>query len=297
MPMPDPATGAYVMEMDDMEHWRDFVHFPDVESFDWATHVEADMAGVDCEGKLVNISIGHGMFERLHSLMGMEDGAMALSAYPDEVLDFFNALAEHKCAVIRKLAQYYPKVDLIDMSDDWGHQTAAFFSEDTWNALFRPGMKKIMDTCREVGVMFQLHSCGRWEKVLPHAMEAGLDHWTSSQCVNDIDSILKTYGRRLTMVGGCDVKEIQHPGMTLERMREIVSDRIDKVCRGWLRDSLRQFLHTLLPSGRGNGGCPAGGLLYQAGEPGSPGITLYQEGGFCPLLQNSYRRLQRHGRT
>lgn len=232
MPMPDPATGAYVMEMDDMEHWRDFVHFPDVESFDWATHVEADMAGVDCEGKLVNISIGHGMFERLHSLMGMEDGAMALSAYPDEVLDFFNALAEHKCAVIRKLAQYYPKVDLIDMSDDWGHQTAAFFSEDTWNALFRPGMKKIMDTCREVGVMFQLHSCGRWEKVLPHAMEAGLDHWTSSQCVNDIDSILKTYGRRLTMVGGCDVKEIQHPGMTLERMRKIVSDRIDKVCRG-----------------------------------------------------------------
>ena len=215
-----------------MENWRDFVTFPNPDDFDWAAHVEADMANVDCENKLVSVSLSHGMFERLHSLMGMEDGAMALAAYPDEVLDFFNALADHKCAVIRKIAQYYPKVDLVDMSDDWGHQEAAFFSVETWNALFRPGMTKIMDTCREVGLMFQLHSCGRWEKVLPSAIEAGLDHWTSCQCINDIDGILKTYGRKLTMIGGCDPKDIQLPGMTLEKMKEIVAERIDKVCRG-----------------------------------------------------------------
>lgn len=232
MPMPDPETGKYVMDLDDIENWRDFVKFPDPEAFDWAAHVEEDMKNVDCENKLVSASLGHGMFERLHSLMGMENGAMALAAYPDEVLDFFNALADYKCATIRKIAQYYPKVDMIDLSDDWGHQEAAFFSEDTWNELFRPGMTKIMDTCREVGLMFQLHSCGRWEKILPHAIDAGLDHWTSCQCVNDIDGILKTYGRRLTMIGGCDPKAIQEPGMTLEKMRAIVADRIDKVCRG-----------------------------------------------------------------
>ncbi len=232
MPMPDPETGKYVMEMDDMENWRDFVHFPDPNAFDWDSHVKTDMTGVDYVNKMVTVSIGHGMFERLHSLMGMEDGAMALVAYPDEVLDFFNALADYKCAMIRKIAQYYPRADMIDLSDDWGHQNAAFFSVGTWNTLFRPGMTKIMDTCREVGIMFQLHSCGRWEKILPYAVEAGLDHWTSSQCVNDIDGIVKKFGRKLTMVGGCDVKDIQMPDMNLERMKAIVSKRIDMVCRG-----------------------------------------------------------------
>ncbi len=232
MPFPDPETGKYVMEMDDMENWRDFVHFPDPDDFDWAAHVEENMAGVDTENKIVGASINHGMFERLHSLMGMEDGAMALVAYPDEVLDFFNELADYKCKIIRKIAQYYPKVDMVNLSDDWGHQNSAFFSEDTWNTLFRPGMTRIMDTCREVGLIFQLHSCGRWEKILPHAIDAGLEHWTSCQCVNDIDGILRKYGRKLTMIGGCDPIEIQAPNMNLEKMKEIVAKRIDAVCVG-----------------------------------------------------------------
>lgn len=232
MPMPDPETGKYVMTLDDMENWRDFVHFPDPDEFDWASNVEKDMEGVDCEGKLVTVSIGHGMFERLHSLMGMEDGAMALVSEPEAVLDFFNALADYKCKTIRKIVEYYPKIDMIDMSDDWGHQNSAFFSVDTWNELFRPGMTKIFECCKEEKIMFQLHSCGRWERVLPAAVDAGLDHWTSSQAVNDIEGILKRFGRKLTMIGGCDVKAIQMPGMNLERMKEIVAERIDKVCVG-----------------------------------------------------------------
>lgn len=232
MPMPDPETGTYVMELDDMENWRDFIKFPDPDSYDWEAHVEQDMAGADCENKMVAASIGHGMFERLHSLMGMEDGAMALVTYPEETLEFFNELADYKCKIIRKIVQYYPKIDMIDMSDDWGHQNSAFFSVEVWNKLFRPGMAKIMDCCREENILFQLHSCGRWETLLPSAIDAGLEHWTSSQAVNDIEGILKKYGRKLTMIGGCDTKEIQLPGMTLERMKEIVSERIDKICAG-----------------------------------------------------------------
>lgn len=232
MPMPDPETGKYVMDLDDMENWRDFVRFPDPEAYDWAAHVESDMAKVNIEDKVVTVSLGHGMFERLHSLMGIENGAMALVAYPDEVLDFFNALADYKCAMMRKIAQYYPKIDMFDMSDDWGHQNAAFFSVDMWNQLFRPGMTKIFACARELGRIFQLHSCGRWETVLPSAVDAGLDHWTSSQAVNDIEGILKKYGRRLTMIGGCDVKDIQLPGITLEEMKKIVGERIDRLCKG-----------------------------------------------------------------
>lgn len=232
MPMPDPETGAYRMELDDITHWRDFVQFPDPDQYDWAAHVEQDTEGIDWENKMITVSIGHGMFERLHSLMGMQDGAMALAAEPEAVLDFFNELAEYKCRMIRKIVEYYPKIDMIDMSDDWGHQTAAFFSLQTWNNLFRPGMTKIIQCCKREGILFQLHSCGRWEKILPAAIDAGLEHWTSSQAVNDIEGIVKTYGHRLTMIGGCDVKDIQLPGITLERMKEIVGACIDKVCVG-----------------------------------------------------------------
>ncbi len=232
MPLQDPKTGKYVMTMDDIENWRDFIHFPDPDAFDWEAHVEEDMKGVDTENKLVTVSFSHGMFERLHSLMGMEDGAMCLLAYPDETLDFFNALADFKCRVMEKIAKYYPKVELIELSDDWGHQNSAFFSVDTWNELFRPGMSKMFKTAKDLGLILQLHSCGRWEKIIPAAVDAGLEHWTSSQAVNDIPTIIKKFGDRLTMIGGCDVPEIQLPGMNLEWMRQIVSKRLDLILPG-----------------------------------------------------------------
>ena len=98
--------------------------------------------------------------------------------------------------------------------------------------LFRPGMSKMFKKAKELGLILQLHSCGRWEKIIPAAVDAGLEHWTSSQAVNDIPNIIKKFGDRLTMIGGCDVPEIQLPGMTLERMREIVSKRLDIILPG-----------------------------------------------------------------
>src|SRR5699024_8518641 len=34
MPMPDPKTGKYVMTIDDMENWRDFIKIPDPDAYD-----------------------------------------------------------------------------------------------------------------------------------------------------------------------------------------------------------------------------------------------------------------------
>ena len=218
--------------MDDITKWKEQVKWPDIDSFDWSSHVESDMANVDYNNYLVGTSIGHGLFERLHALMGMVEANCSLLEEPEAVKEFFDTLADYKIKLVDKICEYYPNIDMFDLSDDWGHQNGPFFSVDTWNSLFRPGMERLIKHVADKGKIFQLHSCGKWESIIPSAVEAGLQHWTSSQAMNDVYSIVVNYGKRLTMIGGCDPKEIQLPDMDLKKIKDIVGHRIDLLCKG-----------------------------------------------------------------
>ena len=63
-------------------------------------------------------------------------------------------------------------------------------------------------------------------------IEAGIDVWTSSQAINDLHGIVAKYGDRFIASGGMDLEEFYDDNYPIEKMRAIVQERVNDLCRG-----------------------------------------------------------------
>ena len=227
-PSPD-TTAAPVIP--DITEWRKYVTFPDVDSVDWEAMAKKDLANAD-PSKFWNMGLGHGLYERLHFFMGMTEANIALLEEPEAIDDFFTAYFDFKIAIVDKIARYYPGVDMLEVSDDWGHKNGLFISPATWDEHFKPQVKRLIDHIRSKGFLYLQHSCGKNEKLIPHMIDAGIDVWTSSQAINDLHAIVATYGDRFISSGGMDLQEFYDEDYPIEQMRAIVQQRINDLCPG-----------------------------------------------------------------
>jgi hypothetical protein len=178
----------------DVNDWEEKIHFPDIDSYDWSACQERNRGvffGID---KPVNVNIVSGIFERLISFMDFqnallalvdEDGKDALKALFSRLCDFY----DHYIELIAK----YLHPDVIEFHDDWGSQRAPLFSLQTCQEMIQPYLKRVVDACHRNGLLFQMHSCGKIEPLVPVFVEAGIDIWYG-QYVNDFDSLIQQYG-------------------------------------------------------------------------------------------------------
>lgn len=182
----------------DICDWREVVRFPDRDVWDWEKAVELDnLKDADREHQVVNVMMLNGMFERLHVLMGFEDALCALLTDPEEVGAFFDALADFKCALLDKLKQYY-NPDVVTFHDDWGTQRGPFMSPDTWRTLVKPRIQRIVDHAHQLGILFIMHSCGKYDQLIPDIAEMGID---VLQCMDlmDIGKAIEIADGRMTI--------------------------------------------------------------------------------------------------
>ena len=59
--------------LEDLEHWREGVRFPNLEEYDWASIAAQATAGWDRENRVSFCMLLNGPFERMMSLMGFEN--------------------------------------------------------------------------------------------------------------------------------------------------------------------------------------------------------------------------------
>jgi hypothetical protein len=224
------VSPGYPPLLEDITKWKSKVVFPDLAAFDWAAMAERDAHRYDPE-KLGCITLLNGMFERLHSLMGMTDACCALLLESEAVFDFFGKVADHKIRLMEKIIDNYP-VQMIEIHDDWGHSNSSFFSPETWQSLIEPHLKRIISFGREKGIYLRFHCCGKVDNLMDLMVNAGIEHWSSVQTINDIRTILKTYGDRLTLTGGMDLAELKVPGISKEAIKSIVTRQVVDFCKG-----------------------------------------------------------------
>ena len=198
----DPMGAAAVPDtsvtpiLEDICDWREKVVFPDLESVDWEQKaVEAGVPDFDPD-KINYFMLLEGPFERLHTLMGFENALCAMLTDPDEVSAFFDRLTEMKCREMEILRKYY-KAEVICFHDDWGTQKNMFFSPDLWRELIKPQIKKIAAHCHELGMFFEMHSCGKMDQIIPEFPEIGIDSF-QGQGINDIVSAMEKTGNTLS---------------------------------------------------------------------------------------------------
>ena len=228
--MPDTRCDPF---LDDITQWESRVHFPDLEGIDWEGMVQRDAGKFDPDKVLV-VQIVCGLFERLAAMLGMAEANIALIEEPEACRDFLCAMADFHIRKMEKFLTYFPQIDMFEIHDDWGTQISSFMSPDTWRQVIGPAVSKITKFLKSKGKHLHLHSCGRVEGLIPGMIEAGVEHWTSAQSMNDLPGILKKYGptRKFTLTGGFDIPEWRRADITKEELMPLVEARIDQLCRG-----------------------------------------------------------------
>ena len=119
----------------------------------------------------------------------------------DAVKELFDKLAD---MYIHFISKYREAIGVREVyfHDDWGSQRAPFFSVDTCIEMIVPAIRKIADWCHERDMIFQLHSCGKNELLVPAMIEAHVDIWWG-QAMNDKAMLYEKYGDKIML--GIDV--------------------------------------------------------------------------------------------
>ena len=181
----------------DITEWENYIEFPDPDSWDWAGSAELNRSLIDQKDLLFGATILNGLFERLISFCEMDEALVAMIDEDEQeaVHRLFDKLADFYPKIIRKYKEFY-NIDILTFHDDWGSQRAPFFSLDTVREMLVPYLKRIVDATHELGIIFELHSCGKNEMLVPAMIEAGVDMW-NGQPMNDKRMLVEKYGDKM----------------------------------------------------------------------------------------------------
>lgn len=141
------------------------------------------------------------MFERLWSLMGMENALVSMLACPDELDGFLDRICDYYCHLIDIALEY--DFDGIYFGDDWGQQKGLIMGVGHWQHFIKPRMARMYAKVKAKGKFVLQHSCGDCHEILPDLIEIGLDCYQTFQPeVYDIADIKAKYGDKLAFWGG-----------------------------------------------------------------------------------------------
>ena len=224
--MEDPNEEPW---MDDANDWKDIIHFPDLETWDWEG-CAAENNGTYLTPDLCNyVWIQNGFFERLISFMGFEDASVAMidPDQEDAVKELMFALADLYIDIIDHFVKYFDNINGFYIHDDWGSSKDTFIAPDRIAEIVVPAMRRVTDHLHSIGLYADFHSCGCNYKQVPNMIAAGWDVWVPQSSVNDVDKIYQEFGDKLLI--GIPV-QFDPETTSEEEQRQIARDYAKKYC-------------------------------------------------------------------
>lgn len=209
-----------------MENWEEYITLPDVDAMDWegSAAINKEYLKTDNMRQIAFLSC---LWERLISLMDVENAAIAL--IDEDEKEGVHRLFDQLCVMYDKMiekAQKYYGIDMVLWHDDWGTQRSTFFSPEVHREMILPYMKRIIDSCHKRGLLFELHSCGLNETLVPNMIEAGVDLWCG-QGVNDFHKLAHQYKDQPIVFG------IPCPAFGPEATREEIYAAAEKIIKDY----------------------------------------------------------------
>ena len=221
---PDHSAGKKVLT--DITQWEKQVHCPDLSLITdelWR-HADEFNSRYDREEYLVGPMLFPGVFEMMHSLMGMDDALIAFYTEPEAVHDLIEYIVDYEMRYIKMQAEnLHPNV--VVHHDDWGSATSTFMSPDMFEEFFLFSYKRLYRMYRVNGFEVIIHHSDSYAATLvPYMIEMGIDIWQGATWNNDIPAILEKYGGQLTIMGGIDNSRVDREDWTEESVMAAVRE-------------------------------------------------------------------------
>lgn len=233
---PDPGldgntVAANFRLFDFVEDWQEHVRFPDLDNIPVKHILQGMSAQVDRNQTALSCLMLSGQFERLNQMVGMENALCAFYECPDELHGFFEAMCEYKLKCIQ-LAYDAIHPEIIHMHDDWGTSSNMFFSPELWREFIKPNEARYAKKIHELGMLYEHHSCGYIQQIIPDLVEIGVDCINPLNVCNDVAYIKRKYGSRITLKGGVDNQRIESGKASKEEIRSEARRVIDAYSAG-----------------------------------------------------------------
>ena len=213
----------------DMEHWKDYVKVPNVvyDAQEWEPFI-AMAEKIDRNEQYVTAFVAPGVFEQCHYLLEIQNCLMDFYEYPDEMHELIDCITQFELDYAAEVCKYL-KPDALFHHDDWGSQTSTFISPEMFREFYKPAYQKIYGYYKEHGVELVIHHSDSYAATLvPDMIDMGIDIWQGVMTSNNIPELIKTYGGKISFMGGIDSAAIDFPGWTREKVREEVRKACDE---------------------------------------------------------------------
>ena len=211
----------------DITHWRDYVHAPNTKFPDSAWEMSLGMAAaVDRENAYVTAMVAPGMFEQTHHLCEIQNALINFYEEPDDVKDLVKYIRDYELSVAEEICSHMHP-DALFHHDDWGSQRSTFLSPAMFDEFYLDAYKEVYGYYKAHGVELIVHHSDSYAATLvPEMIEMGIDIWQGVMTSNNIPELIKTYGGKISFMGGIDSAAIDYPGWT----REVVREEVRKAC-------------------------------------------------------------------
>ena len=213
----------------DANEWYDKIVFPDIDALDWDGMAKLN-APYRNDSRSVGATFQNGLFERLISFMEFENAVVAM--IDDDQKQAIHDLFSKLCDMYEKFFLHYQEaIGIVNVyfHDDWGSQKDCFFSLDTCEEMLVPYMRRLTDFCHAHGMWFELHSCGKNEKLVPAMIDSGIDVW-AGQPHNDKEMLYEKYGDKIIL--GMNLPTLPQDASD-EEIKDTVKQVVDKYAPGF----------------------------------------------------------------
>ena len=197
----DPLIGGSTVRpgnptLKNANEWKEIIKFPDVDGWKWEACAARNSGYLANSGRLVNLIICTGWFERLISFMDFAQAAVAIidEGQRAAVTALFEKLTDLHIQILDKYLEHFPGlIHAVTMHDDWGSQTTPFFGRGLVEEVLVAPHKRMADYIHSKGLYADFHCCGAIDRLIPCIEEIGYDRIEVMPLVNR-DDFYRKYG-------------------------------------------------------------------------------------------------------
>jgi uroporphyrinogen decarboxylase len=137
-------------------------------------------------------------------LIGYETLCLSLYDDPGFLHELVELAVEFDVKAINRMAK--AGVDAMILADDYGASAQGLLRPEQFRAIYKPGLKKIIDCIKANKLPVFLHCCGRVYDYLDDLVEIGIDayHPVQRTAGMDLATVKQKYGDRICLVGNID---------------------------------------------------------------------------------------------
>ncbi|MBN2308717.1 MAG: hypothetical protein JXR94_07080 [Candidatus Hydrogenedentes bacterium] len=163
------------------------------------------------------------LFERLHSLRGMENVLTDFYTNEPEVRKVLDRLEWYLMELVRQWETL--GADAVFFTDDWGSQSGLMIPPPVWDSLFKPYYARVFAEVHRLGMDVVFHSCGNVTDIVGGLIDTGVDVLDPVQPgAMDMTQLAREFGGKLAFSGAVDVQ-----GLLVDGTPQQVKDEVRTV--------------------------------------------------------------------